>query len=145
MKKFWLNLLLCSTVSIIGIYCKKDNVPDKSAKLILLQNEWTPISSWIFLPSGNKYQLLPFLSVNFTSDFKENDYYYVATPTLKIEYSTSVYQLLPDDSTLLFYPIINGVQSAKSDTSIIKILTNHLLVYNSINKKFIWGTDSLKR
>ena len=126
--------------------CKKDKVENKSCKLILLQNKWTPISSWIFFPNGTKYQLLPPISVTFTSDRKEINQSYVGTPSgTIIQEDILAYQLLPNDSTLLFYNITNGVQATNADTATISTLTNHLLVYYSKENNFVNYIDSLQR
>ncbi|NVO10309.1 MAG: hypothetical protein HXX16_10140 [Bacteroidales bacterium] len=130
--------------------CKKEEIDNRSYKLTLLQHEWKPISSWIFLRNGSIYRIIPFNSTNFKPDGKVVCPYYTSDPSLpypylRLEYYIQGYQLLPDDSTLLFYQIVNGVQSTKADTSIILTLTNQQLIFYSINKKFIRGLDSLKR
>ncbi len=130
--------------------CKKEEVDNRSYKLTLLQHKWTPIVSWMYLRDGSKFKLIPFESVTYTSDWKVIIPYYVYDPTFpppfyKLKYLVNGYQLMPDDSTLLLYPVTNGIQSTEADTSYIQTITDHLLVYNFINNNFIWGLDSLKR
>lgn len=60
-------------------------------------------------------------------------------------YDTSKYVLLTDDSTLLFYPIQNGVQSLTADTGIIQTINESLFVYYFRQNGFINFIDSLKR
>jgi hypothetical protein len=123
--------------------CKKEEVTNKSHALTLLQNKWTPISSRIFFPNGSNYKLIPFISESFTSDGKVILSNYVYD---KIEDIIEGYQLLPDDSTLIFSQLINGVyQVTAGDTSTISTLTNHLLVIYSKDHNFINFIDSLKR
>jgi hypothetical protein len=56
------------------------------------------------------------------------------------------YQLLPDDSTLIFSQLVNGVyQVTVGDTSTISTLTDHLLVIYSKENNLIDFIDSLKR
>jgi hypothetical protein len=123
--------------------CKKEEVTNKSYALILLQNKWTPISSRIFLPNGSNYKLIPPISESFTSDGKVILSNYVYD---KIENIIEGYQLLPDDSTLIFSQIVNGVyQVTVGDTSTISTLTDHLLVIYSKDHNVINFIDSLKR
>src|SRR5664280_804160 len=83
--------------------CKKEGATNKSYALTLLQNKWTPISSRIFFPNGSNYKLIPFMSESFTSDGKVIISNYVYD---KIENIIEGYQLLPDDSTLIFSQLI---------------------------------------
>src|SRR5450759_2498496 len=123
--------------------CKKDEVTNKSYALTLLQNKWTPISSRIFLPNGSNYKLIPPISESFTSDGKVILSNYVYD---KIENIIEGYQLLPDDSTLIFSQIVNGAnQVTVGDTSTISTLTDHLLVIYSKDHNVINFIDSLKR
>jgi hypothetical protein len=123
--------------------CKKEEVANKSHALTLLQNKWTPISSRIFLPNGSNYKLLPFISESFTSDGKVIISNYVYD---KIENIIEGYQLLQDDSTLIFSQSVNGIyQVTAGDTATISTLTNHLLVFYSKDHDFINFIDSLKR
>jgi hypothetical protein len=123
--------------------CKKEEVTNKSYALTLLQNKWTPISSRIFFPNGSNYKLLPFISESFTSDGKVILSNYVYD---KIENIIEGYQLLPDDSTLIFSQLVDGVyQVTVGDTSTISTLTNHLLVIYLKEHNFINFIDSLKR
>jgi hypothetical protein len=123
--------------------CKKEEVTNKSYALTLLQNKWNPISSRIFLPNGSNYKLIPFISESFTSDGKVILSNYVYD---KIENIIEGYQLLPDDSTLIFSQLVNGVyQVTVGDTSTISILTDHLLVFYSKEHNLINFIDSLKR
>ena len=133
---FTILLLLLSS-------CKKEELINKSYALTLLQNKWTPISSRIFLPNGSNYKLLPFISESFTSDGKVIISNYVYD---KIEYIVEGYQLLPDDSTLIFSQFVNGAyQVTVGDTATINTLTNHLLVIYLKEHNLISFIDSLKR
>ena len=123
--------------------CKKEEVTNKSHALTLLQNKWTPISSRIFFPDGSNYKLIPFISESFTSDGKVIISNYVYD---KIEYIVEGYQLLPDDSTLIFSQFVNGAyQVTVGDTATINTLTNHLLVIYLKEHNLISFIDSLKR
>jgi hypothetical protein len=123
--------------------CKKEEVTNKSYALTLLQNKWTPISSRIFFPNGSNYKLLPFISESFTSDGKVILSNYVYD---KIENIIEGFQLLPDDSTLIFSQLVNGAYQVKvGDTSTISTLSDHLLVIYSKEHNFINFIDSLKR
>ena len=146
------NNSLSSKIQIIFLFtillmllssCKKDSVTNKSYALTLLQNKWTPISSRIFLPNGSNYKLIPFISESFTSDGKVILSNYVYD---KIENIIEGYQLLPDDSTLIFSQLVDGVyQVTVGDTSTISTLTDHLLVIYSKEHNLIDFIDSLKR
>ncbi len=128
---------------LVGFGCKKEEITNKSDKLILLQNKWTPISSRIFFPNGSNYKLIPPISESFTSDGKVIISNYVYN---YIEDLTEGYQLLPDDSTLIFSQLINGIyQVTAGDTATISTLTNHLLVFYSKTNNIISFIDSLKR
>jgi hypothetical protein len=141
--KFLLPLLLIASLTVIVSSCKKEEVTNKSYALTLLQNKWTPISSRIFFPNGSNYKLIPPISESFTSDGKVIISNYVYD---KIENITEGYQLLPDDSTLIFSELVNGVyQVTVGDTSTISTLTDHLLVIYSKDHNFINFIDSLKR
>ena len=123
--------------------CKKEEVTNKSYALTLLQNKWTPISSRMFSPNGSNYILMPFISESFTSDGKVIISNYVYD---KIEYIVEGYQLLPDDSTLIFSQFVNGAyQVTVGDTATINTLTNHLLVIYLKEHNLISFIDSLKR
>ncbi len=127
---------------LVGFGCKKEEITNKSEKLILLQNKWTPISSRIFFPNGSNYKLITPVSESFTSDGKV----IISNYDNYIEYLTEGYQLLPDDSTLIFSQLINGIyQVTAGDTATISTLTNHLLVFYSKTNNIISFIDSLKR
>lgn len=150
MRKLKIMVILLGVVGITIFSCKKEDETNRSDALTLLQNNWTPIAIWIYFPDGNEYQLLPSISVSFNSDGKVVVPYYVTDPSLpypylKLEYLIRGYQLLPDDSTLLFYQIVDGVQNTVVDTATISTLTNHLLVYYHKKQNFIVTIDSLKR
>jgi hypothetical protein len=135
--------LFLGTLLLLYSSCKKEEVTNKSYTLTLLQNKWTPISSRIFLPNGSNYKLIPPISKCFTSDGKVILSNYVYD---KIENITEGYQLLPDDSTLIFSQLINGAyQVTVGDTSTISNLTDHLLVIYSKDHNIINFIDSLKR
>ena len=127
--------------------CKKDEIPDKSNALILLQHKWTPTLIRIYFPNGDSFKLMPEISRTFTQDGKFKIEYYTTTSTTTIikEETIATYCLLPDDSTLLFYYINNGIQNEKADTSFIRCLTKKLLVYYSVENNFVFCLDSMKR
>ncbi|MGE0076315.1 MAG: hypothetical protein AB7S48_00495 [Bacteroidales bacterium] len=127
--------------------CKKDEIPDKSQALELLQHKWTPTLTRLYFPNGENFKLIPFISRTFTTNGKVKVEYYTTTSTAIIikEETVAKYCLLPDDSTLLFYSINDGIQSVQADTSYIASLTDSLLVYYSIDNNFRYCLDSLKR
>jgi hypothetical protein len=138
-----LSLVFLVLISLFACCkCKKDNyeITIKLSALKLLQNKWTPISSWIFFPDGSKYQLLTPEAVIFTSAGKQINY--------DFENDTIIqgYQLLSDDSTLIFSQLINGTfQVTRGDTATISNLTNHQLVYFMKTNNIVSFIDSLKR
>jgi hypothetical protein len=138
-----LNFLLILFILLFACCkCKKDKeeVTKKLSKLELLQNRWTPISSWIFFPDGSEYQLLRPTAVIFTSDGKQFNYGGVNDTIIQ------GYQLLSDDSTLIFSQLVNGVfKVTDGDTATISNLTNHLLVFYFKTNSFVYAIDSLKR
>jgi hypothetical protein len=137
------SIFLFTILLMLLSSCKKDWATNKSYALTLLQNKWTPISSRIFFPNGSNYKLIPFMSESFTSDGKVIISNYVYD---KIENIIEGYQLLPDDSTLIFSQFVNGAyQVTVGDTSTISILTDHLLVIYSKENNLIDFIDSLKR
>lgn len=142
-----IRILLLFIIILSFSGCKKDEIPDKSNALILLQHKWTPTLTRIYFPNGENYKLVPFLSRTFTQDGKLKVEYYTTTSTATIikEETIATYCLLPDDSTLLFYFINNNVQSTKADTSYITCLTNNMVVYYSIENNFKYSLDSMKR
>jgi hypothetical protein len=150
------TLYFLSTILILLFACckckkDKEEVSKKLSTLELLQNRWIPISSWIYFPNGSEYQLLPFDTVTFTSDGKNILSFYVTDPSLpppsqKIAHIIQRYLLLPDDSTLIFYQLVDSAyQVTEGDTSFISIITNHLLVYYAKKNNMITVLDSLKR
>ena len=136
-------IFLIIIVFVFFSACKKEEVIIKSNALTLLQNKWTPVSSRIFFPDGSNYKLIPPVSVSFNSDGKLILSDYVNS---KIENLIEGYQLLPDDSTLIFSQLVNGLyQVTAGDTSTIRTLTNHMLVFYSKDHNIISFIDSLKR
>ncbi|MEP6684816.1 MAG: hypothetical protein ABJA35_16205 [Parafilimonas sp.] len=134
-------------IFILGIFfsfllsCKKNTNSPVSPRLKLIQHGWNVLSVRTFLPNGSNYILL-------------NDYQFFRSDNLQITqtkdifstiYDTSKYMLLTDDSTLLFYPIQNGVQSLTADTGIIQTINESLFVYYFRQNGFINFIDSLKR
>lgn len=136
------------TVAVLLILpgCRKSKVIiSRSYQETLLQNKWRPTATWIYFPNGTKFQLMPFTTMEFTPDGKRITSYNTGNPTRPIEYDSEGYQLLPDDSTLLLYPVNDGIPSLIPDTTYITKLTSHELVYYFVKNKFINGVDSLKR
>ena len=149
MKNIIILLLVCSS---FGFGCKKDdNVNDsssnsKSVKLMRLQHTWYPVSLWVFFTDGRKYQLLQGISKTFTADNYFILPHYVTTAAgFAIENYIAKYQLLADDSTLLFYKPISNSFSADADTAFISTLDEHLLVYYYKTNNFVRAIDSLGR
>ncbi len=135
MQKYWVILLF---VTVIG--CRKeDNYTADSPKLKLLQAKWTCKSLRTIFPDGRNYRLLNDFE-NFTPEKKR-----IRQTYLQPYYDTCVYQLLPDDSTLLFFPIANNLQANSADTATIKILNEHLFVYCFKKSNFVYLLDSLER
>lgn len=136
------------TVAVLLILpgCRKSKVIiSRSYQETLLQNKWRPTATWIYFPNGTKFQLMPFTTLEFTSDGKKIAGTYDAYPQPHMNYHKEGYQLLPDDSTLLIYPVNDGIPSLIPDTTYITKLTSHELVYYFVKNKFINGVDSLKR
>jgi uncharacterized protein YbaR (Trm112 family) len=126
--------------------CRKSKViDDRSFQETLLQNKWKPTAIWNYFPNGKKFQLIPYASLEFTPDGKKIAGIYDNFPTPHMHYHNEGYQLLPDDSTLLIYPVNDGIPSLIPDTTYLIKLTSHELVYYLVKNKFIWGVDSLKR
>ncbi|HEY4784455.1 MAG TPA: hypothetical protein VIH57_00335 [Bacteroidales bacterium] len=140
-------LLLSFCLFLVIMSCKKDPVENRSAKLILLQNTWTPISSRIFFPNGSSYLLISPLSETFTKNGYIVDQVYVTTSTGIVLQNKIVnaYKLLPNDTILVEYNIVNGITDTTAYPSIITTLTDHLLVIIKKNNNFIQNIDSLKR
>ena len=138
---FWVSLTMAICICLTN--CKKENNEEYvRPALQKLRHDWTVISARIFFPNGSNYMLL-------------NDYQYFRSDNLQITktfgiaqtfYDTSKYNLLVDDSTILFYGINNGVMSNVADTAYIRTLNDTLLVYYFKNSTgFINFVDSLKR
>lgn len=135
------NILFVFILTIIIISCSKENTSSKTHNLFLLQNDWTYISSRIFMNGTNTYNLLVHkLSFNENGDA-------VTTTIVNVNvYNYYKYQLLSDDSTLLFYPITNGIVSSTASPRIITTLNDTMLVFHfedSVNN--IYYLDSLRR
>jgi len=125
---------------IVSISCTKETTSSlstpylqkESPTLNLLQNNWTtsesveiPVygdSSWGWF--GNN--VFPY-SLNFDKNGTATTYNSIDL-TDDQWYDTYAYQLLSDDSTLLFYEITNGTQSAHADTAKIMIISDSTLV-----------------
>jgi hypothetical protein len=140
-QSLWTLTILLSVVYMTN--CKKESTVEYvRPALQKLRNDWNVISVRIFFPNGSNYLLI-------------NDYQYFRSDNLKItkttliqqtSYDTAKYNLLLDDSTILFYGINNGVTSNVADTGYIRTLNDTLLVYYFKNSNgFINIIDSLKR
>jgi hypothetical protein len=130
--------------------CKKDTQQYISPTLALLQNTWTPTSTRVFFPNGQQFKLIPFTTVTFYSNGTVISMF--DDHSSQIDYTTEGYNLLSDDSTLIYSQLVNGKYIVEEgDTSVVKTLTNHLLVINHLiviyhkNNSFIYIIDSLKR
>ena len=141
-----ITLLLFSLFLIITS-CKKDSLENRSAKLILLQNTWTPISSRIFFPNGQSFLLISPISETFTKDgyIVDRNYHTNSSGVVLQNEIVNAYKLLPNDTILLKYNIVNGITDTTAYPTIIRTLTDHLLVIVSKNNNFIDNIDSLKR
>jgi len=148
MKKIYASLVHILILVIASSFnsCKKEDISNTST-LFYLQNKWTPISFRIYFPDGSNYKLIPPISQSFTLDGNLLVENYVTTNsgTIIQEEIIAAYKLLPDDSTLLFYSVINGVQNKNADTSFISKISDELLVYYSLKDNIINSVDSLKR
>ena len=140
-------LLLLFCMFFITTNCKKDPVDNRSAKLILLQNTWTPISSRIFFPNGKSYLLISPISETFTKDgyIVAQEYQTNSSGAVLQNEIVNAYKLLPNDTILLQFNIVNGITDTTAYPKIIRTLTDHLLVIVSKNNNFIDNIDSLKR
>ncbi|MGE0076314.1 MAG: hypothetical protein AB7S48_00490 [Bacteroidales bacterium] len=141
------KILVLTVFFFLFLGCQKDEMPDKSQALKLLQHKWSPTLIRVYFPNGDSFKLIPEISRTFTQDGKFEIEYYTTTSTAIIIKKETIakYCLLPDDSTLLFYYINNGVRNEKADTSYITSLTDSLLVYYGVENNFIYCLDSLKR
>jgi len=119
--------------AILIVSCKKNN-NDSSAKLALIQHKWMIVSI-----NGEALRYVGMA----------DDYYNFGTDGflymyINKSYDTSSYALLSDNSTLLLYPIMNGVKSNVASSYNIKVLTNNQFVIGSSNT-ITHSLDSLKR
>jgi hypothetical protein len=103
-----------------------------STQLTLLENNWQS-SEAVMVPYygdstfrwfGN--QVFP-VSINFNENGTSITYNSIDL-TDDQWYDTCAYRLLPDGSTLLFYPISGGFQQAKADTAKIGVINDSTLV-----------------
>jgi hypothetical protein len=127
--------------------CKKDPVDNRSAKLILLQNTWTPISSRIFFPDGKSYLLNGPISETFTKDgyIVVRDYTTTSSGVILQNEIVNAYKLLPNDTILMQYNIVNGITDTTAYPSVIRTLTDHLLVIIDRDSSFIRSIVTFKR
>lgn len=138
---FWVLLTLAICVFLTS--CKKEsNEEYERPALQKLRHDWTVISARIFFPNGSNYILL-----NDYQSFRSDNLHITKTFGIgQTFYDTSKYNLLVDDSTILFYGISDGVITNVADTGYIGTLNDTLLVYYFKNSTgFINFVDSLKR
>ena|ERR1035437_2538414 len=143
-------LLICGLILFVS--CKKDNSLSNSDTLKLIQNNWTSISSRLYTPNSStitiqvadSFQI--FRDDGYLLDCLGKNVNYPNLPPLPLLLTdTSTYTLLQDNSTLLFYPIYNGIQRANADTVHIRIITDKLFVYYWNQGQGFGILDSLKR
>ena len=136
------TILIIILMIFFGTSCKKESTLPISPTLQLIQNDWTVISVRIFFPNGSNYLLL-----NDNQHFRKDNLRITKSGgIISSSLDTAKYNLLPDDSTLLFYQIRNGIQDNKGDTAFVKTITDHLFVYYfKRNDGSISFIDSLKR
>ncbi len=140
------TIILFIFLAFCTFSCKKDIQPNISPTLALLQHTWTPTYASIIFPNGDTFKLIHATSVIFYSNGQVVYKAVLSNTPSNIQYVTEGYKLLPDDSTIIFSQLVNGrYVVGGGDTSIIKTLTNHLLVYNIKLGNFIAGVDSLER
>ena len=144
------HIILILSLIFFASSCKKENYQTNTLRLI--QNNWTSMSSRWFAPnSGNNsisvkdsFQLFRSDSILIDCLFK-NDSYPNLPPQPPLYCDTSAYTLLTNNSTLLFYPIYNGIKRANADTVQISVINDHLFVYYWNQGQGFGLLDSLKR
>ncbi len=145
-----LTPLICGLILFAS--CKKDNIVSNADTLKLIQNNWTSISSRLYTPNSStitiqvKDSFQVFRSDSYLIDCIGKNVIDPNLPPLAILLSdTSSYTLLQDNSTLLFYPIYNGIQRTNADTVNIRTITDKLFVYYWNQGQGFGILDSLKR
>jgi hypothetical protein len=134
------NVLFTFISALIIISCTKENTSSQSSRHRLLQNDWTYISSRIFSNGTNTWNLYVH---KLSFDANGNA---VKTTIVNVNvYNYYKYQLLPDDSTLLFFKVTNGIVNPTADTTTITTLNDSMLVFHSGNLSNLFVLDSLRR
>lgn len=143
------NIVPALFFSLVLFSCTKEQSDTDSStnSMALLQHVWILDSVMIYADSN---VFGDYLFASHPSDLQYEDfrtdgkvYTYGGSPT--VYYDTSVYKLLSDNTTLLAYPIENGVTSASADTGYILKLTDHALMYWTKNSVGDYGRWVLKR
>ena len=145
-----LTLLVCGLILFAS--CKKDTTLSNSDTLKLIQNTWTSISSRLYTPNSStitiqvKDSFQVFRSDGYLLDCIGKNINYPNLPPLPLLLSdTSTYTLSQDNSTLLFYPINDGIKRTNADTIIIRTITDKLFVYYWNQGQGYGILDSLKK
>lgn len=126
--------------AILIISCTKENPSSQSHRLRLLQNDWTYISSRVFVNGINTWNIY-IHKLSFDANGNA-----VTTTIVNVNvYNYYKYQLLQDDSTLLFFKVTNGIVSPTADTSTITTLNDSMLVFHSGDLSNNFVLDSLRR
>ncbi len=129
------NIFIISVV-LMGTFilgCKKTG-GGAASTISLMQHQWMIVSV-----NGEALRYLG----------KAGDYFNFATDGFLYEhmsniYDTAAYTLLADNSSLLLYPIINGVKSTVASNYKIKLLSNNQFIIGGTISN-ITALDSLKR
>lgn len=144
------SIILSLVIAFGLIACSKDQSatePVTQTPLNMLQKRWI-IDSVMIYADSNVYgdYLFAFAPpVTQYEDFRTDGRVYSYGGDPVIYYDTAVYQLLPDNVTLLAYPIEDGVVSPVADTGTIITLTENALMYRNKNSVGEHGRWVLKR
>lgn len=143
-------IILSLGIAFAVISCSKDqsgNEPVTPSTLSLLQKKWA-IDSVMIYADSNVYgdYLFAFTpDVSQYEDFRTDGKVYSYGGDPVIYYDTAAYQLLPDNKTIIAFPIENGVTSTVADTGTIITLTDNKLMYRNKNSVGEHGRWVLRR
>jgi hypothetical protein len=132
MKKLIFIFVICCYVSTVS--CKKPDTGSR-ATLALIQYKWKLIS--------HNGEALRYVGIpNDYYDFRADDLLHRNINNLQ---DTFAYKLLSDNKTLVFNPVIKGIQSNNSINYTINAIENNLFIISSTISPAINILDSLKR
>jgi len=129
-----LSLVLLIIFAIAAFSCKKTH-ENSAGNLALLQHKW-------MLVSHNGEALRYVGSAADYYNFSTDNFLYLY---INKNYDTMAYVLLPDNKTLSFYPVVNGVRINLATNYDIKVLDDHRLIIGTNLSLLPNMLDSLKR